>query len=180
MRWGGKTLGRVVFILNAYNKDSLTTKSVFISIVGQPNVGKSSLLNMVLNRKISIVAPKPQTTRIRVNGVLTDENVQMVFNDLPGFLSPKNMLNNYMKREIENGILGSDAFLYLVEANKNLSEFEKKVIFKLKKLKLKKIIAINKIDLIKDKSVLLKQIKYLSEIFDNNNIDILLLSAKTG
>ena len=78
------------------NLNNLSTKSIFVSIVGRPNVGKSSLLNMLLNKKVSIVTPKAQTTRNKINGILTEGNVQIVFNDLPGFLLPKNMLNNYL------------------------------------------------------------------------------------
>lgn len=159
-------------------KQNGTQKTVFLSILGRPNAGKSSLLNMLVNKKISIVCSKPQTTRTRINGILTDKNTQIVFTDVPGFLSPKTVLDDYMKKEIDSAIMGSDAYLYLVEARDGLSKIDKNILEKIKKIKKPSIVAINKVDLIKNKSFLLKQMKELGDIF--NNSEILLVSAKTG
>lgn len=159
-------------------KEKVRTKSVFLAILGRPNAGKSSLLNMLMNKKISIVCSKPQTTRSRVNGILTDEDTQVVFMDIPGFLEPKTVLDDCMEKEIDNAIKGADAYLYLVEAKNELSRIDKIMLGNLKKLEKPALVAINKIDLVKHKSSLLEQIKELGDIFDNS--EILLISAKTG
>lgn len=159
-------------------QENVRTKSVFLPILGRPNAGKSSLLNMLMNKKISIVCSKPQTTRSRVNGILTDEDTQVVFMDIPGFLEPKTVLDDCMEKEIDNAIKGADAYLYLVEAKNELSRIDKIMLGNLKKLEKPALVAINKIDLVKHKSYLLKQIKELGDIFDNS--EILLISAKTG
>ncbi len=158
--------------------ESIKTKSVFLPILGRPNAGKSSLLNMLINKKISIVCPKPQTTRNRVHGILTDKDTQLVFMDVPGFLKPKTVLDDYMEKEIDTAIKGADAYLYLVDAKSGITRIDKMMLGNLKNLKKPSIIAINKIDLVKHKSYLLKQIEELSTIFDDS--EILLISAKTG
>ncbi|MGH2575185.1 MAG: GTPase, partial [Ignavibacteria bacterium] len=81
-------------------------KSGFVSIIGKPNTGKSTLLNAILGQNLSIVTPKPQTTRNKVLGVYTNENIQIVFLDTPGILKPKYKLQAFMKREIESSLLG--------------------------------------------------------------------------
>ena len=78
----------------------MNTKSAFISVVGRPNVGKSSLMNKLIGEKISIVSDKPQTTRTKINGVLNCGNTQVVFVDTPGFHKPKNLLGQSMIKAI--------------------------------------------------------------------------------
>lgn len=165
-------------IVNIIDEKNLNTKSIFLSILGNANVGKSSLLNMILGKKISIVSPKPQTTRNRINGIYTDGRIQIVFTDIPGFLSPKTTLEHYMNHEIYSAAKGSDACLYMIEAGKNLLPREKIAIEKLKKMKIPIVVAINKIDLVKNKPLLLKQIDEISQEFLGS--DILLVSARTG
>ena len=88
------------------------SKTAFLAIVGCPNVGKSSLLNRFLGEKIAIVSPKPQTTRTRIMGVLTDGAVQLVFTDTPGYHKPKNKLGENMVRAVGEGINDVDACLF--------------------------------------------------------------------
>ena len=82
----------------------MTTKSAFIAIVGKPNAGKSSLLNALMGEKIAIISDKPQTTRTRITGVLTEEHIQLVFTDTPGLHKPKNKLSEYMVKQIDDSI----------------------------------------------------------------------------
>ena len=106
-------------------------KSAFIAIIGVPNVGKSSLLNALLGQKISIVSTKPQTTRNRIMGILTQAETQLVFIDTPGVHTPKTQLGHYMEKSIKNSILSVDSCLFVVEAGKNLKASELKLIKKL-------------------------------------------------
>lgn len=152
-------------------------KSAFIAIVGVPNVGKSSLLNALLGQKISIVSAKPQTTRNRIMGILTQAETQLVFIDTPGVHTPKTQLGHYMEKSIKNSILSVDSCLFVIEAGKNLKPSELKLIKKLKNLKFPVILAINKIDVLQDKSVLMKQISQISELIDLTAV--VPISAKT-
>lgn len=141
-------------------------KSAFVAIVGVPNVGKSSILNALLGQKISIVSPKPQTTRTRIVGVLTKESTQLVFLDTPGVHVCKNQLGRYMEKSIRESISSVDACLLVVEAGKALKPGALELIKKLKKTKLPVILAINKVDLLRDKSVLMRQISELSKLLE--------------
>ena len=135
-----------------------TQKSAFIAIVGRPNVGKSSLLNVILGRKVAIVSKKPQTTRTRIMGVLTREETQLVFIDTPGLHKPKNRLGDYMVKSIAESIGGVDAGLLVVEAGEGIHKAEAELIERFKKAEMPAILAINKIDLLADKTKLMEQI----------------------
>lgn len=159
-------------------------KSAFIAIVGKPNVGKSSLLNKMLGQKIAIVSSKPQTTRTRIMGVLTEKETQLVFIDTPGLHKPHNSLDKFMLRSINESVAGVDACLLVVEGNTTVSDEEKELIKKFKALDLPAVLAINKMDTLSDKSVIAKQISELSEMYDftavvpcsaqtNSGVDIL-------
>lgn len=153
-------------------------KSAFIAIIGRPNVGKSSILNKLLGQKVAIVASKPQTTRTRIMGVLTEGKDQLVFLDTPGMHKPKNSLGDYMVRSINESVAGVDACLLVTEAGQEIRENERMLIEKVKKLDLPCVLAINKTDTINDKEVILEQIiKYSKEMdFDA----IVPVSAETG
>lgn len=142
------------------------TKTSFIAIVGKPNVGKSSILNKVLGAKIAIVSSKPQTTRTRIMGVLTIDETQLVFTDTPGYHKPHNRLGEYMNNAVGDSIGGTDTVLFVTEPRGELDEKELELIEKFKKEKMPVILAINKIDMIKDKKELLDRIIYLSSFYD--------------
>lgn len=142
------------------------TKTAFIAIVGCPNVGKSSILNKIMGTKISIVSSKPQTTRTKIMGVLTDGDIQLVFTDTPGYHKPHNKLGEKMNQAVGDSIGGVDACLFVVESKGDIKKGEYELLEKFKKLKVPVILAINKIDMIKDKEELLERIVQLNSLFD--------------
>ena len=153
-------------------------KSAFIAIIGRPNVGKSSILNKLLGQKVAIVSSKPQTTRTRIMGVLTEGKDQLVFLDTPGMHKPKNSLGDYMVRSINESVAGVDACLLVTEAGQEIRENERMLIEKVKKLDLPCVLAINKTDTINDKEVILEQIINYSKEIDFDAI--VPVSAETG
>ena len=147
-------------------KNSNEKKSAFIAIVGRPNVGKSSLLNRLLGTKVAIVSSKPQTTRNRITGVLTEGYTQLVFVDTPGMHKPKNNLGKYMVRSVSESIGGVDCAMLVVEAGRDAGETEKRLIEKIKQMEIPAILAINKIDTLREKEQLMKQILDYSSLAD--------------
>ena len=152
-------------------------KSGFVSILGRPNVGKSTLLNKLLKQKVSIVSPKPQTTRNSITGILNDKDYQIIFLDTPGIHKPKNQLDNYMAKEIETSSNGVDLLLYLIDASKPFFDREIENIEAYAKSNIPLIVVVNKID---DANYS----KLLPELQKFNNLDkvkeIVPVSAKTG
>lgn len=142
------------------------TKTAFIAIVGCPNVGKSSILNKIMGTKIAIVSSKPQTTRTKIMGVLTEGDIQLVFTDTPGYHKPHNKLGEKMNQAVGDSIGGVDACLFVVESKGDIKKGEYELLEKFKKLKVPVILAINKIDMIKDKEELLERIVQLNSLFD--------------
>lgn len=142
------------------------TKTAFIAIVGKPNVGKSSLLNKLLGQKIAIVSSKPQTTRTKIMGVLTKGDTQLVFTDTPGFHRPHSKLGERMNEAVGDTVGGVDACLFLTEPAGALNEQELELLAMFKKQKMPVILAINKIDMVKDKEELLNRIVYLTGFYD--------------
>lgn len=142
------------------------TKTAFIAIVGCPNVGKSSILNALLGQKVAIVSDKPQTTRTRIMGVLTQGETQLVFTDTPGFHRPHNKLGEKMMQAVSDGISGVDACLFVVEAQGKLREAEKELIEKFRQQHMPVILAINKIDTVPVKTDLMSRILELSQVYD--------------
>lgn len=157
-----------------------TSKTAFIAIVGKANVGKSSILNRLIGSKIAIVSSKPQTTRTRIMGVLTTEdNVQLVFTDTPGFHKPKNKLGEKMVQAVSDSISGVDSCLFVVDANdEKLNTAELELIKKFKTEKMTVLLAINKIDMFKDKTELMKKLAELSALYDFKAI--VPVSAQSG
>ncbi len=145
-------------------------KTAFIAIVGCPNVGKSSILNRLLGEKIAIVSPKPQTTRTRIMGVLTDGETQLVFTDTPGYHKPKTKLGEKMVKAVGEGIHDVDACLLVVEPKGEVREEEITLIKKLKSADIPAILAINKVDTIENKEDLLARILEFSQLYDFTSI----------
>lgn len=143
----------------------MNTKSAFIAIVGKPNVGKSSLLNTLLGEKIAIVSSKPQTTRTRITGVLTEDIYQWVFLDTPGFHKPKTKLSGHMNKVVTDSIADVDLVLFVVEPMGKLTPEENSLIEQFKARRLPVILVINKTDLI-DKEQLLARIAEISALYD--------------
>ncbi len=129
-------------------------KSGYVAIVGKPNVGKSTLINDFLGCKLSIVTPKPQTTRKKIMGVLTKDDYQIVFYDTPGIMEPKYNLQEYMVKVAYNAMEGMDVILYIAEPFELPSDTDTEIMNKLSRHKIPVILAINKVDLVdKDKLI---------------------------
>lgn len=130
------------------------TKSVFTAIVGKPNVGKSSLLNRLIGEKAAIVTPKPQTTRTRITGIYTQDLVQFVFFDTPGFHQPHTKLGERMSRTTRESLGDVDAVLMIFEPKGPVDNSEMELVQAIKQAKLPAIAVINKVDKIKNESLL--------------------------
>lgn len=165
------------------------TKTAFVAIVGCPNVGKSSLLNRMLGQKVAIVTQKPQTTRTRIMGVLTEGETQLVFTDTPGYHRPKTKLGEKMIKAVGDGITGVDACLFVTEPEGEIKETELELLKRLKAEKAPVVLAINKIDTVKQKEQLMERIVQFTSVYDfeavvpvsalkNENIDVLISELK--
>ena len=153
-------------------------KTGFATLIGRPNVGKSTLMNRLIGQKIAITSSKPQTTRNRIQTVYTDERGQIVFLDTPGIHKAKNKLGDYMVNVAEHNLKEVDVILFLVEPTDYIGAGEKHIIEQLKKAKTPVILLINKIDKVPKKEELLLYIDaYRKEMeFDQ----IIPVSAKNG
>lgn len=149
-------------------------KSGFVTIVGKPNAGKSTIMNAMIGEKIAIVSNKPQTTRNRIMGVVSDEAYQIVFLDTPGIHEPKNKLGEYMMKTVHDAMDGMDCVLVVADAS-HLTDADTKVIQSMSEVKVPKILALNKTDLT-EPSALLKIIDNLKEYGYH---DIIPVSGKT-
>ena len=134
-------------------------KSGFVTIVGRPNVGKSTLLNTIIERKLAITSSTPQTTRNIIQGVYNDEDSQIIFIDTPGIHKPKDKLGGYLNKQSYIMMNDVDLILFVVEADKKIGNGDKFVIEKLKEYK-KIILVINKIDKISKDELLVKISEY--------------------
>ena len=123
-------------------------KTAMIALIGRPNVGKSTLVNALVGQKISIVTPKPQTTRYRIFGVAEKDETQLVFIDTPGFHRARSKLGEYMVKVVEDSVADVDAVCLLVEPKANIGRQEELLIEKIKKLNIPAVLVINKIDTI--------------------------------
>lgn len=139
--------------------------SALVAIVGRPNVGKSSILNRLVGQKVAIVSRKPQTTRTRVMGVLTKEEDQLVFLDTPGLIKPRNPLGDYMVRSVTATVDGVDACLLVAEAGAPVSKADEELIRRFRAAGVPAVLAINKIDLLEDKTQLMAQIAAYSGLY---------------
>ncbi|MBR6147113.1 MAG: GTPase Era [Lachnospiraceae bacterium] len=152
-------------------------KAGFVSIIGRPNVGKSTLMNHIIGQKIAITSSKPQTTRNRIQTVYTCDDGQIVFVDTPGIHKAKNKLGDYMVNTAYGSMNGVDALLWLVEPTTYIGAGEKNILEQIKKAKLPTILVINKIDTVK-KAEILPVIDTYSKEYDFEQI--IPVSAKKG
>ena len=155
----------------------MNTKTAMITIAGRPNVGKSTLTNYLVGEKIAIVSNKPQTTRNRICGIVTKENVQYVFVDTPGYHRARTKLGDYMVNTVRESIADVDATILVIEPVANVGAQEEALLEKLKASKCPVILAINKIDTV-EKDKLLEVIAVYSQAFEF--AAIIPISAKTG
>jgi GTP-binding protein Era len=121
-------------------------KTCFIAIVGKPNVGKSTVLNQILGEKVAIVSAKPQTTRNRIIGILTEGDDQIVFLDTPGIFSPRNALGEYMVKTAGSSIQDADAVILMADVQKTCGTVEENIIADAKRADIPVILALNKVD----------------------------------
>ena len=162
--------------------------SGFISLIGRPNVGKSTLMNRLIGEKIAIVSPKPQTTRNRILTILTKEDFQVVFIDTPGIHKPKHKLGNFMVKSAETTLNEVDSVLMLVEPNVKVPEMDLYIIDRLKSVKTPVVLVINKIDTVDEATI--KQVRTIySDLYpfkaiipisalNDENVDKLLMNIK--
>lgn len=153
------------------------TKTGVFSVVGRPNVGKSTLMNALCGTKIAIVSDKPQTTRTRITGVLTKGEYQMVFLDTPGLHKPKNRLGDFMVKVVNETVADVDTVLLLIEPVARIGIPEQMLIDKIKQFDMPAILVINKIDTV-EKETLLEVMAMYAEACDF--LAVIPLSAKNG
>ena len=130
------------------------TKSAIISIVGRPNVGKSTLLNKLVGAKIAIVSNKPQTTRTRITGVVSRGNCQFIFQDTPGLHKPRSRLGDYMVKVVRDTVSDVDIAALVVEPTPKIGPAEQELIDRMKEFHMPSILIINKIDTVKNEDLL--------------------------
>ena len=141
-------------------------KSGFVALIGRPNVGKSTFLNGVLNQKVSIISPKPQTTRNCIQGIYTTDNEQIIFIDTPGIHKPLHKLGNYMNDESLSTFDNVDLIMFIVDGTSDFGAGDQFIINELKKTNTPVFLIVNKIDLIKDKEKLMKNIISYTSNYD--------------
>ena len=152
-------------------------RSGFVALIGRPNVGKSTLMNLFVGEKISIVTNKPQTTRNKIRSILTGEDYQIVFIDTPGIHKPTTKLGNYMVKSAHTALNEADAIVYLVEPREKIHENDTAIMKSLADVKTPIFLGINKVDTV-DKPKLLKVMELYNNAFPFK--EIVPLSALTG
>lgn len=150
-------------------------RSGFVTIVGKPNAGKSTTMNAMIGEKIAIVSNKPQTTRNKIMGVVSDENWQIVFIDTPGIHQPRNKLGEYMMKTVHDAMDGMDCVLVVADAS-HLTEADTDIMNEMSQVKCPKVLALNKTDLIEPSSLL----EIINSVRNFGFDDIIPISAKTG
>jgi GTPase len=142
-------------------------KAVFVNIIGNPNVGKSTLMNALVGEKLSIITSKAQTTRHRILGIVNGEDFQIIYSDLPGILTPAYKLQEKMMKFIENALNDADIFLYMVEAGE--TRYNEGIVNQIKESGVPVIVLINKIDL-SDQEKVVQNITFWSEVFKTDRV----------
>ncbi|MBP5608938.1 MAG: GTPase Era [Lachnospiraceae bacterium] len=152
-------------------------KSGFCALIGRPNVGKSTLMNRIIGQKIAITSPKPQTTRMRIQTVYTEERGQIVFVDTPGIHKAKNKLGDYMMNVAKKSLKDSDVIIWLVEPSAKIPDGDDDIALSLKEIRLPVILVINKTDTVRPAELLTVIDKY-KDLCDFS--EIIPLSALKG
>lgn len=151
-------------------EDFLMTKTVFITIAGRTNAGKSSLLNALVGEKIASVSPKTQTTRTKITGIVNIDETQLVFIDTPGLHKPKNKLSGYMLQAVKESVTDIDAIIFMADCTRKIGTQEKDMLESLTKSNTPVILVLNKIDLLDDKSELITLIASLNSQYKFNAV----------
>jgi GTP-binding protein Era len=160
------------------NETAAGFRSGFVSILGRPNAGKSTLLNALVGSKIAIVADKPQTTRTTIQGVVTTSHAQIIFVDTPGIHRADSAINKRMMETVRAALEDRDLLLFLVDASREFTHADAHAIDLLKKTATPTLLALNKIDLLKEKARLLTLIEHYRKLHDF--AEYLPVSAATG
>lgn len=154
-------------------------KCGFVTIIGRPNVGKSTLLNQILGQKIVIATDKAQTTRKRIKGILTNEQGQIVFIDTPGIHRPLNKLGEFLIDEAKIAIPDADVIIFLVDGSEPAGKGDKWIVQNLLETKIPIIIVMNKVDKVKKPEKVEENLLSYKTLF-NQNLPVIRVSAKTG
>lgn len=166
----------------------MSFKSGFVTIIGRPNVGKSTLANAILGEKIAIMSDKPQTTRNRINAIYTDNDCQIVFMDTPGLHKPKTKLGDFMVKSALDTLSEVDVVVYMIDESEKIGPGDEFILDQLKGLKTPVILAVNKVDLISPETYVkiveaYSQYDFIKEIISlsavqNKNVDVLMKFIK--
>lgn len=152
-------------------------KSGFVSIIGRPNVGKSTFVNRVIGHKIAIMSDKAQTTRNKIQGVMTRDDAQIIFIDTPGIHKPKHKLGDFMMRVAKNTLSEIDAIMFMVNVNEDIGRGDEYIMEMLKNVKTPIFLVLNKIDLVHPDTLMPKIEQYQSYM---DFTDIIPISALEG
>ena len=153
-------------------------KCGFVSLVGRPNVGKSTLLNKILGMKLAITSDKAGTTRNIINGIYNDNDSQIIFVDTPGIHKPTHKLGNLLNKKAYTNTMGVDIVLFLIDIAKGYGKGDEFILNRIKDKDVPIFLLLNKIDMVKDKTKLLKDIDELRKLYDFK--EIIPISAKNG
>ena len=152
-------------------------KSGYVAVIGRANAGKSTLINVMVGEKVSIVSPKPQTTRDRILGVLTEDDYQIVFVDTPGIYKARNALTDMMMRTTETTARAVDLILYVLDGHDGIGEEDFALIAKYKSLNIPMAVAYTKIDIMPKENIPLDMAKFSDSGLD---VDVFPVSARKG
>lgn len=152
-------------------------RSGYVAVIGRANAGKSTLINVLVGEKVSIVSPKPQTTRDRILGVLTEEDFQIVFVDTPGIYKARNALTDMMMRTTETSARSVDFILYVLDGHDGIEDEDFELIKKYKSLDIPMAVAYTKIDIMPKENIPLDMAKFSDSGLD---IDVFPVSARKG
>lgn len=158
----------------------MSYKSGFVTILGRPNVGKSTLVNQLLQQKVAIISDKVQTTRRRIRGIYTDERGQVIFVDTPGIHKPIHKLGEFLIEEAKLSIPDADLIVFLVDAQEPPGVGDKWIVNNILDTEKPVLLVVNKVDNIADTEKKNKHIELYKELFGELKVPVLQVSAKTG